>query len=127
VTVRRVVGVIDDDPSVRRALLRLFRTAGLETFLFATAEEYLSSPDRAGIAFLVIDVRLPGMGGLELQKQLRAETSTPALFMTAHEDEQARSRALAGGAVGFFLKPFDNRQLLDVILAALGDERHQPK
>jgi FixJ family two-component response regulator len=114
-----VVAVIDDDASVRGALLRLFRTAGLEVSLFGTAEEYLSYPDRADVDYLVIDVRLPGMDGLELLEQLRAECTKPALVITVHEDERARSRALAAGAVAFFLKPFDNRQMLAAVLGAL--------
>jgi FixJ family two-component response regulator len=94
--------------------------AGLEVSLFGTAEEYLSSPDRADVGCLVIDVRLPGMGGLELQEQVHAECDRPTLMITAHEDERARSRALAGGASGFFLKPFDNRQLVAAVFRALG-------
>jgi FixJ family two-component response regulator len=95
--------------------------AGLRVSAFATAEAYLSDPDRADVSFLVIDVRLPGMDGLELHERVRAECSTPALFITGHEDEQVRSRALAGGAIGFFVKPFDNRQLVDAIRGALGE------
>lgn len=119
-----VVGVIDDDASVGKALLRLLRTAGLEVALFTTAEEYLASPDRANMDCLVIDVRLPGMSGLELQERL-AECNMPILIITAHEDEQIRSRALAQGAVGFFLKPFDNRELLEAVLQALGAGKPQ--
>ena len=116
---RHMVGVIDDDPSVRGALRRLFRTAGLEVSLFATAEEYLSNPDRADVGCLVIDVRLPGMSGLELLEQVQAESPRPALVITAHQDERVRSEALAAGAIGFFLKPFDNRQLLAAVFGAL--------
>jgi FixJ family two-component response regulator len=117
---RHVVGVVDDDASVRGALLRLFRTAGLEVSLFMTAEEYLANQDRADVDYLVIDVRLPGMGGLELLEKVQAESPRPALVITAHEDERARTRALAAGAVGFFLKPFDNRQLVAAVTRALG-------
>ena len=117
---RHIVGVVDDDASVRRALIRLFRTAGLEMSLFATAEEYLAYPSRADIDCLVIDVRLPGISGLELLEQVQAEGPRPAVVITAHEDEQARTRALAAGAIGFFLKPFDNRQLVAVVAQALG-------
>jgi FixJ family two-component response regulator len=87
--------------------------------LFGTAEEYLSHPDRADVDCLVIDVRLPGMGGLELLEQVRAESTKPAVVITGHEDERTRSRALAAGAGAFFLKPFDNRQLLGAVLGAL--------
>jgi FixJ family two-component response regulator len=115
-----VVGVIDDDASVRKALSRLFRTAGLEVLLFTTAEQYLSNPDRAKVGCLVIDVRLPGMSGFELHDRLRAQSNTPALFITAHQDEEARSLALSRGAMGLFLKPFDNRELLEVVFRSLG-------
>lgn len=117
---RHLVGVIDDDASVRGALLRVFRTAGLEVSLFAKAEEYLAHADRAEVDCLVIDVRLPGMGGLELLEQVQAEGPRPAVMITAHEDEQARNGAIAAGVIGFFLKPFDNRQLKAVVLQALG-------
>ena len=117
---RRVVAVIDDDASVRGALLRLLRTAGFDVSLFATAEEYLAYPDQAAVDCLVIDVRLPGMGGLELLEQLQGENRRPALVIIAHEDEQARNRALVAGAIGFFRKPCDNRQLLSAVYQALG-------
>lgn len=112
--------MIDDDPSVRKALLRLFRTARLEASPFSTAEEYLSNAGRSDMECLVIDVRLPGISGLKLHERLRTESSLPALFITGHDDEQARREALAGGAIGFFLKPFDNRQLLETVFRALG-------
>ncbi len=115
---RRVVGVIDDDLSVRRALVRLLRTAGLDVLLFETAEDFLSAGDRRRIECLVIDVRLPGISGLELLTQIRNE-ATPAILITAHDDDRLRDRALAAGAVGFFLKPFNNRQLISTVKEAL--------
>jgi FixJ family two-component response regulator len=115
---RHVVGVIDDDSSVRAALLRLFRTAGFEVSVYATAEEYLSQADQSDVEFLVIDVRLPGMSGLELLSQVRP--AMPALLITAQEDTSVREKALAAGAVGFFLKPFDNRQLVSSVQHAIG-------
>jgi len=115
---RHIVGVIDDDQSVRGALLRLFRTAGLEVSLFSSAEEYLSSPERTGVECLVIDFRLPGMSGLDLLHQLRAQ-SLPSLLITAQEDAQLHALALAAGAIGFFRKPFNNRQLVSTVKQAL--------
>ena len=115
---RHVVGVIDDDLSVRQALVRLLRTAGLDVLLFETAEDFLSDQDRGRIECLVIDVRLPGISGLELLTQIRNE-ATPALLITAHDDDRVRDRALAAGAVGFFLKPFDNRRLISTVKDAL--------
>jgi FixJ family two-component response regulator len=111
---RHVVGVIDDDLSVRGALLRLFRTAGLEVSLFSSAEEFLTSPQRTDVECLVIDVRLPGMSGLDLLNHFSTE-SMPSLLITAHDDDQVRNRALAAGAIGFFLKPFNSRQLLSLV------------
>ena len=115
---RHVVGVIDDDTSVRSALLRLFRTAGFEVSVYATAEEYLSQAEANDVECLVIDVRLPGMSGLELLTQVRP--TMPALIMTAQEDNSVREKAMAAGAAGFFLKPFDNRQLVSSVQHAIG-------
>jgi FixJ family two-component response regulator len=105
---------------VRGALLRLLRTAGFDVSLFATAEEYLRNPDQADVDCLVVDIRLPGMSGLELLEQLQRDMPRAALVITAHEDEQVRNRALAAGAIGFFQKPCDNRQLLRAVYQALG-------
>lgn len=117
---RHVIGVIDDDASVRSALLRLFRTAALDVSLFASAEEYLASPDRVAVDCLVIDVCLPGLGGLGLLERVQAESARPCLVITGQEDRQVQDRALAQGAIGFFLKPFDNHALRTVVLRALG-------
>jgi FixJ family two-component response regulator len=114
-----VIAVIDDDASVRRALVRLFRTVGLEVAQFATAEDYLAGTAR-DVDCLVIDVNLPGISGLELLEKLRGETQKPALVITAQGDEQARNRAVALGAAGFFPKPCDNRELLATVVRALG-------
>lgn len=117
-----VVGVIEDDASIRGALRRVFRSAGIEASLFATAEEYLEDPHRGDLHCLVIDVRLPGMSGLDLLEQVCAadRAGVMAVVITSHDDEQVRNRALAAGAIGFFLKPFDNRQLQAAVSQALG-------
>lgn len=111
--------VIDDDRSVRRALSRLVRAAGMEVQTFAGAEEYVETaqtdPD-----CLVVDVCMPGMGGLQLQQWLSARGRlVPIVFITSHEDEFARRAALAGGAIAFLQKPFDETALLDAIASAL--------
>ena len=118
----RVVGVIEDDASVRGALRRLFRSAGFEVSLFATAEEYLADPRRGEIDCLVTDVRLPGISGVELLEHVRAAGADPvmAVVVTAHDDELVRRRAMAAGAAGYFLKPFDNCQLQAAVSQALG-------
>ena len=116
-----IVGVIEDNISVRGALHRLFRSAGFEVSLFATAEEFFADPLHANFDCLVIDVCLPGMDGLELLERVRAEGSARAvaIIITSHDDMQIRHRAAAAGASGFFLKPFDNRQLRFAVSQAL--------
>jgi FixJ family two-component response regulator len=118
----RVVGVIEDDASVRKALERVFGRAGYEVCLFATGEEYFADPRRADVDCLVIDVRLPGISGLELLEQIQAgnRTRAAAIVLTSHADDRVRERAIAAGAIGFFLKPFDNRQLQKAVAQALG-------
>jgi FixJ family two-component response regulator len=110
--------VIDDDASVRKALKRLIRSAGMSAHAFASAEDFLSSslplPD-----CLVLDLRMPGMSGLELQQQLAAEgRSVPIVFISAHDDAPTRFCALAAGAIAFLHKPFDDNALLDAIAQA---------
>lgn len=115
----QIVAIVDDDASVRSALLGLMRAAGLEARAYASAEEYLRSGGPAETACLVADVRMPGMSGLELQAQLNAgPLRIPVVFITAHGDAAARARALGAGALRFFQKPFDDQELLDAILAA---------
>src|SRR5262249_45915932 len=115
-----MICVIDDDASVRRALGRLLRSAGLAVETFGTAEGFLrwAGPGQPGC--LVLDVCMPGMGGLELQQLLAAHgRDVPIIFVTGHEDEVARRRALQAGAVEFFYKPFDRQALLDALARAL--------
>ena len=112
--------VIDDDVSVRKALRRLLRSAGLAVETFGTAEEFLCRGDPGEPGCLVLDVYMPGMGGLELQQLLAAHGRlVPIIFVTGHEDEAARRRALQAGAVAFFYKPFDRQALLDALARAL--------
>lgn len=118
----RVVGIIEDDASVRGALRRLFQSTGVEVSLFATAEKFFEDPHRAEVDCLVIDVCLPGMSGLDLLEKIRAESpaQTPAIVMTSNDDPGVRNRAIAAGASDFFLKPFDNRQLQLAVTKTLG-------
>ena len=115
------VFIIDDDASVRKAVRRLVQSAGLTARTFASAEEFLGTalppPD-----CLILDVRMPGgLGGLELQQRLTARVPRiPVVFITGHEDAQARDDALAAGAVAFLLKPFDGQALLDAVARAAG-------
>ena len=116
----KLVAIVDDDASVRGALLGLMRAVGLEARAFASAEEFLGSGGPAETACLVADVRMPGMSGLDLQARLNAgPTRIPIVFITAHGDAAARARALGAGAVRFLQKPFDDQELLDAIQAAI--------
>ena len=116
----KFVAIVDDDASVRVALLGLMRATGLPAKAFASAEEFLQSGADAETSCLVADVRMPGMSGLELQAQLNMrKAGIPVIFITAHGDAAARARALSSGALHFFQKPFDDQELLDAIRSAM--------
>lgn len=113
--VKPVVCVVDDEESVRRALRRLLRSEGLEVRVFESAEEFLMS-ERDQACILVLDIRMPGMSGLELRDRLAAEgSSLPVIFITAHDDDETRTAAFAGGATAFLVKPFEDDALLTAI------------
>jgi FixJ family two-component response regulator len=121
-----IVYVIDDDPSVREALGSLIRSVGLSVETFASAQDFLSSnrAERAGC--LVLDVRLPGLSGLELQSELTAvEIHLPIIFITGHGDIPMTVRAMKAGAVEFLTKPFRDQDLLEAISQAIDLDRHQ--
>ena len=118
-----LISVVDDDDSVRESLRGLIRSVGFAVEVFASAEEFLSSDDLRNTDCLILDVRMPGMNGLDLQRQLGAtDSQIPVVFITAHGDEEARSRALKDGAVDYLLKPFSEEALLNAIDAALGSK-----
>ena len=115
-----LISVVDDDDSVRESLGGLIRSVGFAVKVFASAEEFLNSDHLRNTDCLILDVRMPGMNGLELQRQLAAsDRKIPVIFITAHGDEEVRSRALNGGAVDYLLKPFSEEALLNAIDAAL--------
>lgn len=115
-----LISVVDDDDSVRESLRGLIRSVGFQVKVFASAEEFLNSDALRNTDCLILDVRMPGMNGLELQRQLAAShCEIPIIFITAHGDEDVRSRALNGGAVEYLLKPFSEEALLKAIDAAL--------
>jgi FixJ family two-component response regulator len=115
-----MISIIDDDDSVRESLRRLMRSVGFAVNVFASAEEFLDSDRLRNTDCLILDVRLPGMSGLELQRHLATSHSDiPIIFITAYEDDEVRARALNAGAVDYFLKPFDDEDLLDAIDVAL--------
>jgi FixJ family two-component response regulator len=122
-----MIFVVDDDPSVRKALKRLLSSAGFAVETFGCAEDALKSSHRAFPDGFVIDVRMPGMSGLELQRELLGSGSrVPVIFITAHEDAQARSAAIEAGATAFLQKPFDDRALLDAVEAGLKRNAYEP-
>ena len=115
-----LISVVDDDESVRESLSGLIRSVGFGVMVFASAEEFLGSNRLLDTDCLILDVRMPGMSGIDLQRQLAAShTSIPVIFITAHGDEEARVRALNGGAVDYLLKPFSEEALLKAIDNAL--------
>ena len=115
-----VVFVVDDDPSVRRAINRLVRSVGFQVDLFGSAQEFLSSERPNVPSCLVLDIRLPGTSGLDLQRHLlEANIHIPIVFVTAHGDIPMTVRAMKAGAVEFLTKPFHDQDLLDAIHLAL--------
>ena len=119
-----VVFIVDDDASVRDALKRLIRSVGLRVELFGSAQEFLQRGRPGVSSCLVLDVRLPGIGGLDLQRQLAdANVQTPIIFITAHGDIHMSVRAMKAGAVEFLTKPFRDQDLLDAIQIALERDR----
>jgi FixJ family two-component response regulator len=119
-----VVFVIDDDQSVRDGLEGLLRSVGLEVKLFASTQEFLQSerPDVPGC--LVLDVRLPGMGGLDFQRELAGSSIyLPIIFITGHGDIPMTVRAMKAGAIEFLTKPFRDQELLDAIQVGIARDR----
>jgi len=115
------VSIVDDDESVREAINSLLRSVGLHAQVFASAEEFLNSGYQHHAGCLILDVRMPGMNGLQLQEQLvSVACDIPIIFITAHvSDTQARTRALQTGAVDFLIKPFSEEALLNDVYTAL--------
>jgi len=121
------VYVVDDDTSSRKALGRLLKSAGFRVRLFTSAQELLDSGPVEAEEMLILDVRMPGINGLELQKLLIAGgKALPIIFLTAFEDPRARSEALKHGAVAFLMKPVDEEVLFEAIRKAEAMERTKP-
>ena len=119
-----IVFVVDDDPSVRRALKRLVGSMGLQVEVFGSAQEFLQGKRPDVPSCLVLDIRLPGIGGLDFQRQLAdAKIHIPIIFITAHGDIPMTVRAMKSGAVEFLTKPFRDQDLLDAIHVALERDR----
>ena len=115
-----LISIIDDDDALRSSLENLIRSVGLRAQDFSSAEAFLSSNQVHETRCLVLDVRMPGMSGPELQRQMAvANSHIPIIFITAHADDAQRTRALEAGAVAFLHKPFYEEELLNAIEAAL--------
>lgn len=119
-----MISIVDDDASVREALKDLIRAMGFSVETFASAEDFLSSGDLSKTDFLITDMRMPGMSGLELHQRLRAMGApVPMVLITAFADEKEKTRALQqSGIMGYLTKPFNEAELLAKIRAALDGE-----
>jgi FixJ family two-component response regulator len=116
--------VVDDDPTLRESVGRLLRSLGLEAHLFASIADFLNSDSPDGPACLVLDVRLPGKSGLDLQRELTAANrELPIIFITGHGDIPMTVQAMKGGAIEFLTKPFRDQELLDAIQLGLSRDR----
>jgi FixJ family two-component response regulator len=119
-----VVYVVDDDPSVRKALERLLHSAGHEAMTFLSAQDFLNFTHPAAPGCLILDVKMPGMSGLELQERMAERNiSFPIVFITGHGTVPASVKALKAGAMDFLQKPFEDRDLLGAV--SLGIEKHR--
>ena len=120
---RNLVSTIDDEESVRRTTTLLIQSFGFKAAAFESAESFLGSVDLDNTACLIVDVRMPGMNGLDLQSRLAAAgCRIPIIFITAFDDKEVRRRAMQAGAVAFLGKPFSDEQLLHTIRSALDHE-----
>ena len=118
-----IVYVLDDDDRVREALSNLLHSMGLRVEVFASAAEYLRFERPDSPACLILDLDLPGMNGLELQRKIAGEDAPPIVFLTGHGDIPSSVRAMKAGAVEFLLKPFDTQELLRAIDTAVAQDR----
>ena len=115
-----LIAVVDDDEAIREAIQSLLRSVGLRAAVFASAEDFWHAGQLQATDCLIVDVRMPRMSGLELQRQLAAANySMPIIFITAHGDDEARALALRAGAVAFLDKPFSDEVLLRAVQSVL--------
>jgi FixJ family two-component response regulator len=115
-----LISIIDNDTLARYGVVALVESLGYKAVSFSSAEHFLASGAITETTCLITDVRMPGLSGLELQEALRAQGHrTPVILMTAYPNESRRNRAVAGGAVGFLSKPFDDTSLIECLAAAI--------
>jgi len=123
-----MVFVVDDDESLRKALKRLIKSVGLSVETFATAQEFLSRQQYEGPSCLVLDVRMPGLSGLDLQEELaKADLTLPIIFITGHGTIPMSVRAMKAGAIDFLEKPFEDQALLDLVQHAIECDKKTKK
>jgi FixJ family two-component response regulator len=119
------VFVIDDDASVRKSLSRLLRSAGYTAETFSSAEEFLRREHFDGVGCILLDVKMPGLSGMDLQEELnKADYHLPIVFITGHGDIPTSVEAMKKGAVDFLTKPFDDEELLQALRAAIEKDRN---
>ena len=119
-----IVFLIDDDPSARRGLSRLIRVAGFNIQAFASAEDFLASPHHSGPGCIILDVKMPGLSGPDLQAEMnKAEYRMPIIFISGHGDVPMTAQAMKEGALDFLTKPVDRDHLLNAIRNALDKDR----
>jgi FixJ family two-component response regulator len=122
------VYIIDDDLSVRNGLSRLLRTAGYDVHTYSSADEFLAAPDIEPIGCIILDARMPGLSGPELQAELSDRgRELPLIFVTADDDPEIRKKAMALHAAGFFRKPVDGAALLDAVKWTISRETIRSK
>ncbi|MQB39343.1 response regulator [Agrobacterium tumefaciens] len=115
-----VIAVVDDDPAIREAMDDLIMSFGYECRLFVSAEQFLESKQQADIDCIVVDVKMPGLSGIELQSELnRRGNHPPMIFVTSHQDERTRNAALNGGALAFLGKPVNIVSLIGCLESVL--------
>jgi FixJ family two-component response regulator len=118
------IAIVDDDPSVRKGLERLIRSVGWKTETFGSAQEFLASARTEAPTCIVLDLQLPGLSGLELQKQMtEGGVETPIVFLTGHGNITASVKAMKAGAIEFLTKPVDEQDLLNAIQEAIERDR----
>jgi FixJ family two-component response regulator len=121
-----LIAVVDDDDSVRSAVLGVLKSIGITGRSFASAEEFLVSGLWKEVACLITDIRMPGISGLQLQARLAEEDCRiPIIFITAYGDTRVRTQAMRGGALAFLGKPFDDKVLIESVRTALAKGPHE--
>lgn len=116
-----MIAIVDDDQAIREAMDDLVKSCGYECRLFASAEEFLAFEPRSEIACMLVDVKMPGLSGIELQAELNKHSGRPPMiFVTSYKDERTRNMAINGGAFCFLGKPIDIAKLIGCLESALG-------